>query len=227
MPWWTGTQQPTRPVGGRVLPKRRAPGDVGPRLLVLVLVVGLALGLPISTTAQEPTPSTQVARRKALLIEQFTRLVEWPESALPDGQGFSVCIVGRSQTADELIGLARWREFKGRSNTVRVGATGESLRACQLLYIAQSEAQRLESVIESIGEAPVLVVGDTPSFVERGVHLNLFEERRSKPKPGTYVGFELNVDAVRLSRLFFDPQLLSQGRRVHSARPKNSRSGGL
>jgi hypothetical protein len=194
---------------------------------VLLLVAGLALGLPIVAGAQEASPATQVARRKALLIEQFTRLIEWPEGALADGQPFVVCIVGRSQTAEELAGLARWRQFKGRSGTIRRVQPGEALQACHLVYVAQSEAQRLEGVLESIGQAPVLVVGDTPTFAERGVHLSLFEERRAKPKPGTFVGFELNVDAVRLSRLSFDPQLLSQGRRVYSARSDGGRSGGL
>jgi hypothetical protein len=194
----------------------------------MVLTAVLAAGLPVPAAAQDSSSSTQVARRKALLIEQFTRLIDWPKSGLPDGQPFVVCILGRSPTAEELNGLARWRQFKGRAGTVRRVESGADLKVCHLVYVGPTEASRLESILKGIGEAPVLVVGDTPGFVEKGVHLNLFEEKRAKPKPGTYVGFELNVDAVRLSRLSFAPQLLSQGRSVHSGRSKGGGgSGGL
>jgi hypothetical protein len=184
--------------------------------LIMILVLGGESGALPEATAQEVSPSLQVARRKALFIEQFTRLVDWPESAWADDPSFVVCVLGRSETAEELRSLAAWRKFKGRPTEVSIVQSVDNLSGCRVLYIAASGADRLASALEAIADAPVLAVGDTPGFVERGVHLNLFEERRSKPKAGTYVGYELNVRAIHRSQLSFDPQLLSQARRVHS-----------
>jgi hypothetical protein len=64
----------------------------------------------------------------------------------------------------------------------------------------------------------LLTVGDTAGFAERGVHFNLFAQTRAAPQPGVYVGFELNVAAIKRSVLVFDPRLLSSGRRVEASR---------
>jgi len=178
--------------------------------------LGLTIGVVAPAVAQVPSPATQVARRKALFIEQFTRLVEWPEGALRKDEPFVLCVLGKSATAEELVNLAERRRFKDRPSDMRRPRQDEDLRSCHLIYIAANEAEWLGNVLRSIEGAPVLTVGDTRGFGERGLHLNLFEETRTRPRPGTYVGFELNVDAVRNSSLSFDPQLLSQGRQVHS-----------
>ena len=162
-----------------------------------------------------------VARRKALFIEQFTRLIEWPQASLPADGRFVVCIQGASDTANELSAMARVRRFKDRSCDVRPLKLGVDPRGCHVIYVASGEAARLPQLLTSLGTGAVLVVGDTPGFVQRGVHLNLFEETRTAPRPGIYVNYELNVMAVRRSVLTFHPQLLSQGRTV-SAPPTMS-----
>jgi hypothetical protein len=165
----------------------------------------------VGSAADDPSPAAKVARRKALFIEQFTRLIEWPARALPPEGPFVLCVQGHSETADELTRLASFRRFKERPAVVRQVREPSGVEACHLLYLAASEAPRLAQTLKAVGDRPVLTVGDTPGFVERGVHFNLFEETRPQ---GTYVGFELGVRAVKRSVLVFDPRLLSSGRRV-------------
>ncbi len=175
------------------------------------------LALLLATTAADgPGVRIRVARRKALFIEQFTRLVEWPPAALPADRPFTVCLQGASDTADELVGIAEIRHFKERPTEVRRLRPGGDLAGCHVLYLAGSEAPRLAQTLEAAAERPVLTVSDTPGFAERGVQFNLFEETRLTPQPGTYVNFELNVAAVKRSPLMFDPRLLSSGRRVEA-----------
>jgi hypothetical protein len=187
-------------------------------LLATVACVLLASGAGFrAAAAEEPPTRAFVARRKALFVEQFTRLIDWPADVLPRDGRFVLCIAGASDTANELIAMAAARKFKERPVEVRRPRLGSELSSCHLLYVAASEAGRLGDMLAAVAGKPILTVSDTPGFVERGVHLNLFEQTRSAPEQKLYVNYELNVNAVKHSVLAFDPQLLSQGRRVDSA----------
>jgi hypothetical protein len=196
----------------------RSKGPLRPGVLALALLstlIGPRLGAR-ENPASAPA-SAMVARRKALFIEQFTRLVEWPPAALPGDAHFVLCIAGASATAEELTKITVFRKFKDRPCDVRRVHEARELGSCHLLYLAASEAARLPQTLAAVAAQPILTVGDTPGFVQRGVQFNLFEETRTAPQPGTYVGFELNAAAVKRSVLVFDPRLLSSGRRVDSA----------
>src|SRR2546421_2375990 len=196
-------------------------------LLVPSVVASLAAGGG-PARAQDPSPQAKVARRKALFIEQFTRLVEWPPSALPREGPFVLCTQGTSDTAAELAKIAAVRKFKDRPAEVRQTRAGAGLDHCHVLYLAASEASHLHQTLAATADRPILTVSDTQGFGERGVQFNLFEEIRSVPQPGTYVSFELNAPAVKRSMLAFDPRLLSAGRRVDTAPagdPKPRRPG--
>jgi hypothetical protein len=192
------------------------------RLLLLSTLVCLAA--PARGDDSRPRAKV-VARRKALFIEQFTRLVQWPPAVLPRDAPFVLCIQGASDTAEELAKIAAVRKFKERASEVRRPRSAAELGACQVLYLAASEAPRLAQTLAAVANKPLLTVSDTPGFAEQGVEFNLYEETRSLPQPGTYVGFELNVSAVKHSVLMFDPGLLSSGRRVDEAEGSPGRPG--
>ena len=107
--------------------------------------------------------------------------------------------------------MASARRFKERVVDLRRLRPGADLSACHVVYIASSEAARLPQVLAAIDDKPILTVSDTAGFVERGVHLNLFEETRPAPAQGLYVNFELNVPAVKRSVLAFDPAAAQPG----------------
>jgi hypothetical protein len=186
-----------------------------------LLALALALLTPIAASppaahAQDAMTRAKVARRKALFIEQFTRLVDWPATVLPKDGPFVLCILGNSDTGAELTTIASARKFKDRRVDLRRPRPGTDVGSCHVIYVAANEATRLSEVLNVVTGKPILAVSDTPGFVERGVHLNLFEQLRTAPEQGLYVSYELNVTAVKQSVLVFDPQLLGQGRRVHA-----------
>jgi hypothetical protein len=196
---------------------RRAP-RLPTRLLLLVLAATLAGPVPAGR-AQERTPAAQAARRKALFIEQFTRLIEWPPAKLPRDARFVLCLLGESDTAAELAKLGATRRFKNRAVEVRrLPADEADLAACHLIYLAGSAAPQLSRVVAAVAGRPILTVADTAGFSARGVYFNLFEETRG-PEQGRFVSFEVNVPAVKRSVLAFDAQLLSHGRKVDGVTP--------
>jgi hypothetical protein len=142
---------------------------------------------------------------KSLYIERFTRFIEWPGDSLRKDRPFVVCIQGSGETATDLARVAPARAFKDRTCEVRRLQPSSDPSACHLIYLAGSEQPRLPALLETVAGKPILTVSDTPGFSQRGVLINLFQE-------GRYLRFEINLAAVKRSRLVFSSQLLRLGR---------------
>jgi hypothetical protein len=148
-----------------------------------------------------------LGRIKSLFAERFTRFIDWPPGALPDGTPFVVCIEGTGETADSLFELARSAKWKGHlGRAQRVHGAGE-LAGCHLLYLSPSEAPRLPQLLKAVADKPILTVSDGPGFAEQGVLVNLYEEQG-------LMKFEINLAAVKRTGLVFSSQLLRLGRLV-------------
>jgi YfiR/HmsC-like len=175
-------------------------------------LVALLVALQASGTA----PSE--GQIKGLLVERFTRFIEWPPGALPEGSPFVVCVLGTGQVADELARMSRGRQFKERRTDVRRLRPQDDLGRCHLLYIAPSEAPRLRQILAAVANKPVLTIGDTPGFAVSGVPINFYYE-------GEFVRFEINLSAVGRSKLKFSFKLLRLGRLVGLPPPRPGQTG--
>jgi YfiR/HmsC-like len=147
---------------------------------------------------------------KSLYIERFTRFIEWPAEALPKSGPFVLCIQGTGETANDLARVAPSRSFKERTSEVRRLLPGTDLSACHIVYLAGTELTRLPQVIDAVSGKPILTVSDTPGFGARGVLINLVQENR-------FLRFEINMAAVKRSKLTISSQLLRLGRPVAAA----------
>jgi hypothetical protein len=170
-----------------------------------LLLLALVSPLPLPAYAQ-----ISVGRLKSLFVERFTRFVEWPADTLPPGATFVVCIEGTGETADNLFDLATAKKFKDRLCEVRRVRPGSELGSCHLLYLAATEGPRLPAVLANVAGKPVLTIADTPGFGDKGVQINLYPQDK-------LMNFEINLPAVKRSRLTFSSQLLRLGRLVGSA----------
>ena len=77
------------------------------------------------------------------------------------------------------------------------------------MFIASSEAFRIDSILDYIGTKPVLTVGDTSGFGEKGVIINLYIHNDS-------VGFEINYEASKKATLQINSQLCTIGRLIRT-----------
>jgi YfiR/HmsC-like len=148
---------------------------------------------------------------RSVIIERFTRFIEWPPASLPLTSPFVVCIQGNGGTGDRLDSMARERKFKDRTCEVRRLRAGSDVSGCHLLYIAPSEGPRLAELVSAANGKAILTVGDTPGFALRGVLINVFQEQRPT---GRYLGFEINMTKVKSSKLTWSSKLLRLGRLV-------------
>lgn len=147
---------------------------------------------------------------KAAFIEKFTRFTEWPESSAgaDPRQTFILCVAGAdpalSHALDELVSLT---PIKGRQATLRRNVNPAAAEGCHLLFIGGTEQGRLPEWLAHTHDKPILTIGDTPGFGERGVIVNFIVE-------GDRLRFEINRRAGQAAGLSISSRLLDLARIV-------------
>lgn len=168
---------------------------------------GLALLLLAPALAIAQGPSEYEV--KAAFIHNIAKFVEWPAPS-GDGNALHLCVLGRTPFGDALavldgkqVGKLSWK--------ISFPTTQSSLKACQVLFIAASEAGRLAPILDKLGDAPTLTIGDTEGYAELGVMVNFYIDENK-------VRFEVNPEAASRVRLKFGSQLLKLARIVKTRR---------
>lgn len=170
-------------------------------LLWFVLILLAAARLPAQYSPEEV---------KGEFVERFTRFIEWPSFSLgPDTtKPFVIAIVGSCSFENHLIDAFQGRKIKGHPPLVRILPSGSPVPDCHLLFIAKSETDRLQGILDSIGEKPVLTIADSENFAERGVHINLYIEKK-------LVRFEINLSAVQYAGLHISSKMLKHAKIIY------------
>ena len=160
--------------------------------------------LPESTGAQAKTASEYEI--KAAFLYNFARYVEWPSTTPASAEGFVVTVLGEDPFG-EALEVMRDRTVGDRQLVVRRVARVEDVGASRILFISRSEAEDLPRILQRLGPAPVLTVGESPQFAERG---GMIRFRRD----GDRIGFDINVDSAQRAGLRVSSQLLKLARIV-------------
>src|SRR6185312_15850857 len=91
---------------------------------------------------------------KAEFLERFTRFIEWPDDSPlnnPD-KPFCICVAGKNPFGSYL---------KGKAVEIhQIEQLPEELPKCQILFIAQSEKNKLGDILKLTDGKPILTVGD-------------------------------------------------------------------
>lgn len=175
----------------------------------------VALGSPVvavALLADSSSPCQQTAYRPALveaeLVERFTEFIDWPPDHLPDTDSpFVLGLLGQNGVGPALEKLARDRTIKRHRVEIRRLEGPEGVEACHAVWIASGADARLAAVLARTSGKPILTMGDTEGFAERGVMINL---RRGSER----IAFEINLDEARKSGLKLSSRLLALGKIV-------------
>ena len=143
---------------------------------------------------------------KAAFIHNIAKFVEWPEMGRSRTGELRLCILGKNPFGSALETLRN--QPIGAMSWGVVNITQKSdLSGCQVLFIAASESTNLEQILHSIKGNAVLTIGDAEGYAVRGVIINFYME-------GNKVRFEINMQAIKHSRLNISVQLLNFARIV-------------
>jgi hypothetical protein len=164
----------------------------------LVLAVGLAALLNGALWAdapsaqaialsQQPAPEQDI---KAAFLHNFARFTEWPErafAAAPDE--FRLGMVGPDSLLETLQRVLKDKKIGNRTLKIIHGKAPSDLKSCAMVFIADSEKEKIPAVVAEFKDQPVLLVGETEGFAQDGGMLNFYVEQNK-------VRFEINPDAA-------------------------------
>jgi uncharacterized protein DUF4154 len=143
---------------------------------------------------------------KAAFLYNFARFVEWP--ADPDGDGpFVVTVLGSDPFGSVLDDTLRGKTVDDKRIVVRRVSRSEDVGRSRILFISDSEKDRLPAILKTLEKAPVLTVGEMNKFAERGgvIRFKVEQDR---------IRLEINVAAAERSKLKISSQLLKLARIV-------------
>ena len=168
----------------------------------------VCLYLPITLFAQ-----TDEYTMKIVLLERFTRFVEWPEdSAVSDtSRPFVLGIMGNHPFGTKPEEIYSTRKIRNKSVEIRYVSELDEIKDCHLLFISKSEEKELLRILSFTKDKPILTVGDTEGFAKEGVLINLYLKEDK-------VHFEINESSVKKSNLTMSYLLLQTGEIVKPRR---------
>lgn len=145
---------------------------------------------------------------KAGFFFNFTRFVEWPETAFVTATSpILVCVAGETPLTDLVIDVAVGKIVNGRAVSIRPVKPSDDLRRCNLLFISGAEDRRAAGILAGLKKTSTLTVGETPGFVQAGGMIN-FSIQENKVK------LELNLDATTRAGLKVNSKLIAVSRLV-------------
>lgn len=159
--------------------------------------------------SQEPAPSREY-QIKAVFLYNFTRFINWPESAFSSPEApFVICVLGADPFGKALDEVIAGETVEGRPLQVRRYQRAEQLQSCQILYVGRSELPHLDDIRQALGDEPVLTVSDAQEFTSRGgmIQLDTVDGK---------IGLTVNLDASRRAGLTLSSKLLRAAQIVAS-----------
>ena len=183
---------------------RAAPFWRAPSLLIAALI-SLA-GSSAAALAQDVVDERLEYNVKAVSLYAFGRYVTWPDAAFDAPESsFVIGVFGGNPFGDALDRIAAKKSLGGRSISVRLLKSPGECVGCHIVFVARTvEAAVQTQTIQTASGKPILLVGESPGFVERGGIINFYQS-------GSNVRFELNPDKGVEARLSLNAKLLSLG----------------
>jgi hypothetical protein len=180
--------------------RRRVEAWVSAGMVLSLLLYGLAV------PAQSQSEGEY--RSKASFLSKFPLFVEWPEGSLPSaGAPFQICVFGDFSFGVSLAEMTRGTTLHERRVEAHWVHKEQELRACQIVFVSQSERKRYSRILESLREQTVLTVGETPEFLDAGGIVAFSMQQET-------LQFDVNLAGANRSHLKMRSQLLALARRV-------------
>jgi hypothetical protein len=152
--------------------------------------------------AQPQAPETEL---KAAILVNMLLFVDWPSQASQPTDRLTLCYFDPSPIAavlDQLNG----KLLKGKPLRVQP-VTSTSVSGCHALYLSPRDLTKLVDVVPNLRSNGVLLIGDSPGYLQRGVMLNLDVD------DGRIV-FDIDLHSAHQAGLMLSSKMLRLARKV-------------
>ena len=120
----------------------------------------------------------------------------------------ALCVYGDDPFGNALDNAVRGQNIGGRAFIVRKTTKLPALKACQVVFVSNSESSHLQDILPTLSGSNVLTVGDSSHFAEQGGEIQFVME-------GNRERFAINVDSINRARLKLSSKLLALATIVH------------
>lgn len=157
----------------------------------------------VGQATAQTSPQASEPELKAAIIANMLLFVEWPSESALRSDLLRVCYSSSSPVASALARLDG-KTIKGK--TLRVTQTNvENLSACHAYYFSPADGAALAKTVGEARPTAVLLTGDSPEYLERGIMINLelVSERivfDIDLRPTQKAGLRVSSKALRLAR---------------------------
>jgi len=166
----------------------------------------LSGGLGLSAQAASP----KEYQLKAVFLFNFAQFVEWAPQAFPDAQApLVIGVLGRDPFGAYLDETVRGETVNDRPLVVQRYGRVEDIHTCHVLFISESETDRLEQILASLSGRSILTVSDTESFALRGVMIRMITVENK-------IRLRINLEAAQAANLKISSKLLRPAEIVSS-----------
>ena len=167
------------------------------RRTLIPLLLSLLAGLPLSLRAQAPDAVPEYTMKAAYLYN-FALLTTWPVAASAPDQNFNLCFYGQDEFGPALDKL-NGKDVNGQKvRVLRLDRPEEALQ-CQLIFINEPNASRLDRLTGVLGHAPILTVADDKPGQSVMISLTPQNQR---------LAFTINASATKSAKLQFSSKLM-------------------
>lgn len=179
--------------------------------------IGIRLGLALLAAtlparAIESDPGLLETQVKAAYLYKFTSYVQWPDTALPGGNGGLVIgVMDADDLAGELDHILRDRHVASGQRGVMLKRLklGMPLSGVQVLFVGRQDADRLKQALAAAQAQPVLTVTESPGGLDAGSMINFVVE-------DSHVRFEIARGTAERNNLRLSARLLAVARQVRN-----------
>jgi hypothetical protein len=148
---------------------------------------------------------------KAVFLFNFSRFVEWPETAFADSKSpFVVGVFGFDPFGADLDEAVRGESVRGHPLVVRRVRDAADAANCQILFIHHSERNRLPEVLSAVDKRSILTVSDMPDAAKQGVMIRFVTQDGR-------IRMRINAESARAAHLTISSNLLRSAEIVGSA----------
>ena len=149
---------------------------------------------------------------KAAFLERFTRFIEWPDRIeyAPKSHHFVMVVYGENPFGKILDDVYSRQKIKERKVDIYCTDKFQDIpENAHLIFISGSKKDELDNIIPELHKKPVLLIGDTKGYAEKGVYINFFIEDNK-------LRFEINEKAVQSSDLRVSYLLMNSAKIINS-----------
>lgn len=131
------------------------------------------------------------AKVQAAFLYNFTKLVTWPTNAFTNSNApIVIGVLGKDTLGEELDHL-KGLKTAGRHIEVARYTSVKEINNCHVLFVSDSERRRLDLIFDALRSQPILTVGETRGFANRG----MIELDRKGDNFDLHINLQAAVDA--------------------------------